>query len=246
MTNNPVPQNPSGAPASGVPPASKSGVVAGLSSDALPATYCLSFEANVAQTFVGETPGGFRVDFYYSGKPPITVPLGGLLSDELRERLTKSYIKSGSDWATISSQGIIDFDSRITVALGDDQLLIAGRLRGRAQLRDTMKPAPLGGPGGVPDKCAFLPDDKAEDVLARWRSGFEDGSYLPLVLSASFDVPSEGYEKADDEVYDEARALANSLFIGTGRAIFRKAPYGSVQSIKLDLYVIKPSLPSQT
>jgi hypothetical protein len=243
MANNAASGGQGNAPLPGGQTTPGSGTVPVAPSQNLPATHCLTFEANVAQTFVGETPGGFRVDFYYSKKSPITVPQGATLTQALRARLTNSYIKSGSDWATISSQGVIDFDSRITVALGDDQLLIAGKLRGRAQLRDTMKSTQPSGSGGGHDKCIFLPDAKEADVLARWRSGFGEGTYLPLVLSASFDVPVEGYKEEHKEAYEEARPLANSLFIGTGRAFFGEGQYGNVQSIKLDLYLVKPGQP---
>lgn len=202
----------------------------------LPATHCLTVNVKVAQTFVGEAPGGFRVDFYYSGEPPIVAAPGAPFTDSLKELLDVSYVKSGSDWVTIGTQGVIDFDSRVTLALGGEELLVTGKLRGRANLRDVMSKY---------HKLVSDPSDSHDTILARWRSGFADDSYLPVVLAASFDVPLKGYDAKQTSIYKQVRALADSLFIGAGKAFFKKAPYGEVQRLQLNLYVIEPGAIAQ-
>jgi hypothetical protein len=203
------------------------------------ASHLLSFKVDVVQQFVGEAQTGYRIDLYYSGESsPLVFPNESEFP-ELRRLLKNARILSGNDWVTINSDAVIDFDSRITVAItpGEKfQCPIAVRLRGRASLRDI-----LNEDGSSP----FESDQTPSHVLDRWRLGFDNGSDLPLLLSASFDVPQRGFDARQDETYNELRGLASSLFIGSGQGTFQQAPHGSVRTIKLDLYKVKP-VPSQS
>lgn len=207
----------------------------GGASAGLPAALCLSLTVEVTQQFVGQVPGGFRIDLYYSGeKSPVVVPAESGLGQPLQRRLRHARILSGNDWATINSETVLDFDGRITLALTPDEKLrspVAGRLRGRANLRDCLKSN---------GERLFYPDATPAQIFALWQLGFEEESYLPLVLAASFDVPTLGLDDEQTRVYAESHELAKSLFIGRGKAIFRKAPYGAVKTIELGLFTIKP------
>jgi hypothetical protein len=207
------------------------------------ATRILTLRVSVEQQFVGRVPGGYRIDLSYSGarpqdpsaKGPLLAVLGPKVDATLKGYLDHGCILSGNDWVTINSETAFDFDSRITLALspgGTADCPVAGRLRGRAQIRDRRNKN-----GGR----YYAKDEAASRVFADWRAGFEEGDYLPLVLSASFDVPVTGLDDMQTKVYNKARALANSLFIGQGRAIYGRGSYGSVEEIQLNLYAIEPA-----
>jgi len=223
------------------------GPVSGVQWDSFAFEHCLTLQVGVTQHFIGQVPGGYRVDFYYSGEleglqepadtalaaarkyPALDSP-SGPFSSGLRDAINAGTILSGADWVTINSRAVLDFDSRITIALKTPKkgLLcpVAGRLRGRVQLVDAMKAE-----GG-----RYFRNRSEEEVLAVWKAGFDEDSWLPLVLSASFEVPILGFSEEQTELYKEARRLGDSLFIGLGRATFRKASYGAVKSIKLELH----------
>jgi hypothetical protein len=205
----------------------------------LPALHVLTLRAGVTQQFVGRAPGGYRTDLYYSGEPssdpkkaPLFVPPDSKLDAALQNDLKHGFILSGNDWVTINPETVFDFDSRITIALSPDGNLVcpvAGRLRGRAQLWDALNA----------DHTPYFEERHTkEDVFATWQAGFDEGAYLPLVLSASFDVPLRALDEEQKKVYERAQALARTVFIGRGSATFRDAPYGSLKTILLDLFKV--------
>jgi hypothetical protein len=204
----------------------------------LPGRHCLNLHISVDQQFMGEVPGGYRVDLHFSGEPshnergtntPLATIKPSPFPAPLQDAIDKGRILSGTDWATINSRAVIELDSRITIALRvSDELEcpMAGRLRGRARLHDVKRS----------DGTAYFTDFDPARVFSVWEGGFEEDSWLPLVLSASFEVPTFGFGPAQTRMYESARELGDSLFIGTGKAIFRKAPYGAVKTIDLELY----------
>jgi hypothetical protein len=206
--------------------------------DAIPANHRLTLSVNVTQQFVGAVPGGHRIDLYYSGTRtdtwnPIVVPDGSEFQETVKEYLAAASILSGNDWVTFTSEAVLDFDSRVTIALVEPysgvSCPVAGRLRGRAHLRDLRKRA---------GARYFGRNAPAAEIFAAWATGFDEGSYLPLVLSASFDVPQRGFDEQQTKVYQKSRELSNGLFIGLGSAVYRRAPYGAVKHISLDLYAL--------
>jgi hypothetical protein len=205
------------------------------------AEHCLTLTVTVTQQFVGQVPGGYRTDLFYSGEreehgrgqAPIACVSPGAFPAELRSALDAGRILSGNDWATISTRGVLDIESRLTLALRPSEELecpVAGRLRGRAQLGDTLR---------ADGSRLFDVGTSPEKVLAVWQQGFEESSLLPLVLSASFDVPIQGYSREQTRIYQQARALGDSLFLALGKAVFRKAPHGEIKSISLDLHKLR-------
>jgi len=216
-----------------------------------PAKHCFKLSAQIQQQFVGEIPGGYRIDLYYSESDAINVDVSSGLTDDVKKHLQGAVVQSGNDWVSVNDEGVVDFDSRITLKLGpgpkddikappsrvasqDDpeaSRLIAGRIRGRATLRQCRD-----------ENGNRLFEKKAPtDVFRAWVGGLENGSYLPLVLAVTFDVPRWGFDEEQTEVYRQCRDLGASLFLATGKARFRQAPYGAVDSIDLDLFEIEPS-----
>jgi hypothetical protein len=188
-----------------------------------------AFEFNVAvsQKFVGEVPGGFRIDLSYD---PIT--------DNPDLRLPK--ILSGNDWVSVSDEGLIDFDSRITIefakpiAKGGENVVVrvpvSARLRGRVSARDTKK---------RDGTLWFAENASASVVKSGWVQGFKD-AYLPLTLTVLFDIPRQGFSPEETSLYDELRAsvLGRGLFLGQGKAEFDGQPYGSARAIYLRLFAL--------
>jgi hypothetical protein len=211
------------------------------------AQHCLDLSITVTQQFMGLVPGGSRIDLYYSGGraggggqapgggPIRTQP--GVFAPELSAALDKGHIQSGSDWASVTSRGVLELDGNVTLMLRASEKVecpVAGRLRGRAQLRDVRRPD--GGP-------RFHPGEDVEAIFAVWRQGFEEGSWLPLVLSVSFEVPIFGFGDEQTETYERARELGSSLFLGLGKAIFSSARNGTIKTIALELHRLQhPSL----
>jgi len=210
---------------------------------ALNPQHCLDLNITVTQQFMGHVPGGYRIDLYYSGGraagggagPIRTQP--GVFSPQLASALDSGHIQSGGDWASVTSRGVLELDGNVTLSLRASEKLecpMAGRLRGRAQLRDVRKP------DGRP---RFNPGEDVEAIFAVWRQGFEEGAWLPLVLSVSFEVPIFGFGDEQTQTYEHARELGSSLFLGLGKATFSSARHGTIKTIALELHKLShPSL----
>lgn len=206
------------------------------------AEHCLTLTVTVTQQFVGQVPGGYRTDLYYSGErddlanshtPPLACASPGPFPLELERAINAGRILSGNDWATISTRSVLDFESRITIALCASDTVecpVAGHLRGRAQLGDTLR---------ADGSRLFEAGTSPEKILAVWQQGFEENALLPLALSASFDVPLQGFNRDQTRIYQQARVLGDSLFLALGRALFGKAPHGEIKSITLDLHKLR-------
>jgi len=206
------------------------------------AEHCLTLTVTVTQQFVGQVPGGYRTDLFYSGErdehaigqtPPLACASPSGFPAELERAINAGRILSGNDWATVSSRSVLDFDSRISIALRPSETVecpVAGRLRGRAQLGDTLRPD---------GSRYFDVGTSPERILAVWQQGFEENSLLPLVLSAAFDVPIQGFNRDQTRAYQQARVLGESLFLGLGKAVFRKAAHGEIKAIALDLHKLR-------
>jgi hypothetical protein len=204
----------------------------------LPATHTVTLEVDVTQQFVGAVPGGYRIDLYYSGeraagKNPIVVPGDSQLHPPLKQYLDSASVLSGNDWVTLTAEAVFDFDSRVTIALAHPELKVscpvACRLRGRAHLRE------LRNSDGI---RRFGTNETAAEILAVWVTGFEEDAYLPLILSASFEMPQRGFDEEQTKVYRDSRELSTKLFLGLGSAVYRKAPHGAVKRIRLELYIV--------
>jgi hypothetical protein len=191
--------------------------------------------ARVTERTVGEIEGGYRVDFSYSspegtgGAAITTVSNSPALVKALPSRKTagadaprfsagqniaNASIASGSDWVFVSNDGFVDLDSKITVSLQNvaTPCLLERHLVGRADLRDSRDRN-----GG---RIFTAGTESAEDVVAKWREGFGEGSYLPLVLAVTFDVPIYGTNPKQTAIYEECGVLGYSLLAGVGRATF--------------------------
>ena len=206
---------------------------------------CLTLRITVTQQFVGEVPGGSRLDFYYSGTAeghggvkggsPLECAQPCPFPPELQAAINGGNVLSGNDWVIINSRGVLDIDSHLTLALSipDNKRFcpVAGRLRGRAQLGNVLRPD---------GTRYFPPQPKLEEVFSTWEDGFEEDSRLPLAVSAIFDVPSVGYGDEQTELYAKSLDLASDLFTGVGHASFRKASHGAVKSLTLELHKLQP------
>jgi hypothetical protein len=138
-------------------------------------------------------------------------------------------VLSGNDWVAVSDEGVIDFDSRFTLQFGegDVKVPVSARLRGRASVVDTMR---------NDGQRRFKLDESVSVVRNAWKQGFED-AYLPLRLTVVFDIPREGFSREETEVYADLRSVyGRDLFVGYGKARFDGSPYGSVDSIQLELF----------
>lgn len=205
-------------------------------------TYYFSLFATIDQQLVGQIPGGYRVDLSYSApNPSVSVrPESGLAAAIQAYLQKKALLLSGTDWLLVSEDAIVDFDSRITLKLDTSgeappprgDCVIGGRLRGRANLHDCRT---------IDGVALFKAEDSQNTVLESWKTGFDDNSYLPLVLAVSFDVPIEGFDPIETKVYETCRPLGRSLMLGVGKAIFKKQSNGAVSRIELDLYNLEPA-----
>jgi hypothetical protein len=194
-----------------------------------------TLSARVTQRTVGEIEGGYRVDFSYSspegtGGAAITgVSESSVLVKSLPSRkvagadvrrpsagqdIADASIASGSDWVFVSNDGFVDLDSKITVSLQNvaTPCLLSLHLVGRADLRDCRHK------NG--DAIFAKGTESAQDVVAKWREGFGEGRYVPLVLAVTFDVPIYGTSSRQTEIYEECRVLGHSLLAGVGQATF--------------------------
>jgi hypothetical protein len=195
--------------------------------------YGLSMKAQITQQFVGEIQGGYRVDLTYTG-PDGSVNFAkgtsGLSAATLRRLSVQPALTSGNDWVLLSKAGQVDFDSRITLSFGDGsaanpRCLFGGRIRGRTNLRETQ----------TPDGPLFDTQTPDASILAKWQGGLPAGSWMPLVLAVTFDIPLDGFEPAQKASYDDCRELGRSLFVALGRATFGFGPNSPVDLIELDL-----------
>ena len=211
------------------------------SSHSIEANLVFTFGVAVAQSLVGEIPGGFRIDLRYSSKDQgstLTLPLPD-------GSCATASILSGNDWISVTNEGVIDFDSRITVEFvepnpnpkADDptaqpRVPVSGRFRSRASIRDAKRTN-----DGQP---FFEPAISSTALINSWKKGLPEGCHLPLVFTVGFDIPSEGFSKGETELYEKLRgaALGRSLFIGDGRAQFDGKPFGNVSSIDLRLFLL--------
>ena len=165
----------------------------------LPIKYLYTLTAHIKQTHIGDIEGGYRVDFDY-------VPNGG--SPPGADQ-TLSVI-SGSDRVFVSDDGFVDFQTRITVSLPDAKgVYLGGVAIGRADLRDCCDSA---------DKTLFKDADTNDTVVGRWKSGLGAGSYLPLLLGVTFDIPTQGSDPTLDPAYDKVRkaGIGRRLLVGVG------------------------------
>jgi hypothetical protein len=205
----------------------------------------LDLRLAVTQPFVEEIAGGgYRIDFQYSGEPPRNgdgsgPSAGGRspfkgdrasgLSPRLLDAIDNGRVSSGTDWATINACNVIDFDSRVTIALRVNEKVegpIVGRLRGRARLSDVRRK----------DNTPYFQDKSDAKVAAQWKEGLDTGAWLPLTMSAAFEVPIFGFHDEQTELYQQAQELSRTLFIGQGKAIFSKAAFGAVDTLELSLH----------
>ena len=210
---------------------------------ALSTQHCLDLNITVTQQFMGPVPGGYRIDLYYSGErantgagqaasgvhgPVRSKP--GVFSQALEAALDNGQIQSGSDWAAVTSRGVLELDGTVTLGLCASTKVegpVVGRLRGRAPLREVRR---------ADGRPRFNAEDGLQAVFAVWREGFDEDAWLPLVLSVSFEVPIFGFSDEQTEMYERARELGGSLFIGLGKAVFSRARYGTIKTIALELH----------
>jgi hypothetical protein len=223
------------------------GKASGLDTSAAPA---LPFEkyftlsASVQQRPVGEIEGGYRVDFDY-GNPTGTSAITGISSTPVLtkrllpataddkavgrgtagEDLANAQIKSGGDWVFVSDEGFVDFDTKITVELRNvrTSCLLGLRFVGRADLRDSRR---------KDNSAIFTGDEGADQVIARWK-GFDEGTYIPLVLGVTIDVPVSGTNDQQTKIYEEVRVVGHSLLLGIGKIVFGKD--NKVVNVTLDV-----------
>lgn len=192
--------------------------------------YCFTLAADIQQTFVGEAPGGFRVDLQYASDGAVSFDFPSRLDANALSEFQEAKLLTGTDWVSVSNDAIATFDTRITFRVGpvqknpEKRCVISANVRGRAFLGDCRKE------DGTPE----FDRDERPAIMARWQQGFSRNSYLPLALSAVFDVPTRGYDPAQDEVYEKCRALERGLFVAFGRANYLGGTYSRLGSIRLD------------
>jgi hypothetical protein len=187
------------------------------------------FHVAVSQTFVGEVTGGYRIDLHFEDGAAEGKPSGNWS--------IPAKLLSGNDWVAVTSEGVMDFDSRFTIEFSEQReddaerpparVPVGARLRGRASVRDTRR---------NDDEPVFPERDSINSVMNAWQRGIDDDAYLPLRLTVTLDIPREGFSQAETALYDQLRPLGQFLFIGCGRAFFDGSPYGSVDRIELGVY----------
>jgi len=202
-------------------------------------SYCFGLEATIAQRYVGEGAGGYRLDLEYEAAED-SVKVGDVssLSPAARDRIESASLVSGSDWVFVSKEGVASFETRMTLRLKSDSTkaepaLISGRIRGRADLKTYRVPDERANGGW---KAPFTTDTKHADVMSKWRSGFGEGAYLPLALAVVFDVPATGADGKRRKEFDDCRELERCLLVGFGEAIYACGEYSPVTSISLRIY----------
>lgn len=193
-------------------------------------SYGFTLQANLTQTFIGEIPGGFRVDLQYEPRGSVALSFDGFLAD-LRDMLEPARLLSGNDWVSVSANGLASFDTRISLQVGppsddpDERCVIGGNICGRVDLINLRNEA------GEP---IFDQHERPENIIAAWQKGFADGSFLPLALSAVFDIPVKGSDRDQNRIYQRCRPLGQSTFVVFGRATYAFGQNSPLDSISLD------------
>lgn len=212
--------------------------VKAIPTTALPGHYWFTLSANATQHEVGDFQGRFRCDLEYSnpsaGLTALSLKPGSpsALSKTTWRHLKDASIVSGHDWVFINPDAVVDFDSRLTLKVGGvEGCFIAGRVRGRADLRTCRD-----------HDGNLLADPAADDdeFVKAWHA-LAGSATLPLVLSVAFDVPVRGFTPEQNDVYTECRDVRRSLLIGLGEASVSRSPW-HVDAIKLDLYASEGGL----
>jgi len=194
--------------------------------------YCFTLHAGLTQTFIGEAPGGFRVDLQYTPKGPVGFDAASSLDEQVQKQLRPAVLLSGTDWISVTSNGIIAFDTRVTLSVGppednpDRRCVISAQLKGRTDIQSIRQA------DGTPLFGAM----SGEQLIQAWQAGFKEGSVLPLALSVVFDVPIRGMKLGQDEIYDNCRPLERGLFVGLGGATFHPGVNSPLDSIRLDIF----------
>ena len=202
--------------------------------------YCFTLRAGIEQRFAGEAPGGYRVDLNYVGERK-SVEFVGDQSDlgSSRRHLESARLLSGSDWVFLNSRGVAAFDSRFTLVLPkqpDDTTpcMVEGRVRGRVDLRNVCD----GHGAPVFDDA----DPDGATIIRKWKAGFGAGSYVPMLVSVTFDVPIAGFNREQTEVYGECEELGQGTFLGVGCARYDDGEKSPVVTLNLALYRLSADL----
>jgi hypothetical protein len=199
-------------------------------------SYAFTLTASVTQTFIGEIPGGFRIDLQYVPAGTVSFPFPSHLPTDLQQVLKPAVLLTGTDWVSVSNDGIATFDARVSLQVGpptpnpDKRCVISATIHGRADLADCRKKDntslfQIKAPAKTVDRY---------DVISLWQQGFPDEAYLPLALSAVFDVPVKGNNPSQDQTYEKCRGLERAFFVAFGRATFRAGAKSPLASIRLD------------
>jgi hypothetical protein len=231
-----LPPEPAAVPTPGSPPGEDAGGASkGAADGGDIGGYCFTLSATITQTFIGEIPGGFRVDLQYDPAKALRFDGPSSLSTAERKVLKGAELLTGTDWVTVSSDGIATFNTRVTLQVGpvaadetDDRCVLSLNIRGRADLGDLRRL------DGTP-----LLGGARTDIIPAWLKGFEAKSFVPVAFSATFEIPTEGDTPAQDKIYGACRSLEQRLFLAVGRANYLSGPNSPLDSIRLDFIGIK-------
>lgn len=178
----------------------------------------------IPSTYQGKMAAAMQLG-YDEGKRPV-LPEGwcGL----------QATLRSGRDWLLVGTDGVIDFDGRMTIC-DVDGIVIGAHILGRADLNAVVAPSPKKREPVVPP---------GGDPYETWKRGFPPHSYLPLALPMTFDVADYPSSDATAQGAIDAAApfaaryvsLGRTFFVAVGAATFRGGPFSHLESVTLDVY----------
>lgn len=148
-------------------------------------------------------------------------------SGQLEWQGIEGTILSGTDWATVRSDGVISFDGRATIRT-DDEFLIDAVVSGVVDLRPRTTP---------------MTRNKSREVYTDWLNGGLKHA-IPVSLAVHFEA-AENVEswannkiKKASEAYWKYERLVRGNFVALGDMTLQNTAYSPISTLILDIYEV--------
>jgi len=163
-----------------------------------------TIDATISESLLGDVPDGTRIDLQYSS--------GTLTFSDREGKNTSRYdgkLIAGHDWALVRTDAVCIFDGTVNATIDESGTLrpVILNIEGRADLLQVRFPD-----GSQPRS--------ESDAIARWRTGFEKGTELPVVVSVTVTVGKDASQ--------ELKNLSRPVFWGNGLYRFLADQYVEV------------------
>ncbi len=136
-------------------------------------------------------------------------------------------VLSGTDWATVLTDGVITFDGRVTIK-SDDDFLVDAVVSGVADLREPGKP---------------LTDARSRTLYTDWLNG-GIAHPVPLSLGVHFEAANSTeswanvkIKRASSNFWKYAR-LVRGQFAAIGEMTLQRTTYSPIARARLDVYEV--------